>query len=435
MCALTSLVLLASTATQSTPAEWFDACVRGHVNLKSAHMTAEVRQTLSKQLTRTTYELTYVRPNQIKLRAREPEQNSRAASDRTFCLRNDDFTAYDAVVHERLQRKAVPIGSLVDRFSVLVGKTDDVLVALLEPDRLEKFLVPFRNAKDWKIANSGGITSLSRQSGTGKNRNMTTFRFDTSSKRLRGMRIGIPDGTLVWDISYGPSPKSINWRPPADAPLVPSFTLRPASANYATANARKIAERSITAYDRLRHAVFTIDGSTGRTQAWVSGGRVREETAGYTYIWGKGAGALVDRAKRTYFSGKAGLPGMIEYLARAGTRMDPVVRQIMTRNNPIRVLLTPGVRVTFIGELSIAGAQGNALRFQNSNAIVTMVLRKDNGLLASVETQILDPEQRVVMTTQRSFYYGSVGKAVEPVLFQLSAPTGYRRAPLSSLPK
>lgn len=417
------------------PAEWFESCARAHAALNAAQIQLEVRQTLNKQLTKTSYELTYIRPDRIRLRAREPEQNGRAASDRTFALYGDDFAAYDATVHERLARQAVPVGSIVERFSALVGKTDDVILGMLEPELLAKFMEPFRTAKGWKVSAVGGVTTLSRRSGTGGAANTTSFQFETATKRLRGMRIGIPDGTLVWQIVYRPAPSSLTWRPPTDAPVVPSFTLRPVAPIYADAQTKRIAERSIAAYDRLRHTTFRIESTMGDGRVWISSGKVREEQPGFTYVWNNGQGAVVMKSSDTFYSGKAGLAGMIEYLARAGVRMDPLVRQIMTRQNPVRVLLVPGVRVSTVGELSISGAPGHMLRFQNDKATVTLVIRKDNGLLSSIETRINDERGVEAIRTTKLLIYDSVGSALDSKLFQLNVPSGFRSAPLASLPK
>lgn len=398
-------------------------------------MDIQVRQTLSGEVTRTTYRLTYVRPNQIMLTAIEPEQHGRAASNRTFFLAGNDFNAYDAIVHERLKREAVPIGSLVERFNSLVGKTDDVLVAFLEPDRLETFLQPFRTAEDWKIRVRRGDTVLSRSSGTGPAANSTEFAFETGSKRLSGMKITIPDGTLDWRIDYGTAPPAIRWQPPQDAPVVPSFTVRPAGPIYATPKAKTLAERSIRAYDRLTHVVFRYSGTMGAGRAWISGGRVKEENSAFVYVWIENNGMIHDKRKGRFYRGRAGLAGMIEYLARAGTRMDPVVRQIAARQNPVLVLLRSGVRVRHIGELSIDGVPGDVLRFQNESAVVTMVLRKVDGLLASVETEIKDETGRPAMITQKMIAYESIGNRVPNSVFQLPMPAGISSAPLSSLPK
>lgn len=440
---MTVLCLLAYHLSSGTPAVvvpagpagWFESCARAHAALNAAQIQLEVRQTLNKQFTRTNYELTFVRPDRIRLRAQEPEQNGRAASDRTFALYGDDFAAYDATVHERLARQAVPVGSIVERFSALVGKTDDVILGMLEPELLAKFMEPFRTAKGWKVSASGGVTTLSRRSGEGAQANTTSFQFETSTKRLRGMRIGIPDGTLVWQISYRAAPTSLNWRPPGDAPVVPSFTLRPIAPVYGDAQTKRIAERSIAAYDRLRHTAFRIEGTMGDGRVWISSGKVREEQPGFTYVWSQGQGAIAVRSTETFYAGKAGLAGMIEYLARAGVRMDPIVRQIMTRQNPVRVLLVPGVRVNTVGELSIAGAPGYMLRFQNDKATVTLVIRKDNGLLSSIETRINDEKGIEAIRTTKLLIYDSVGSALDSKLFQLNAPSGFRSAPLASLPK
>ena len=115
--------------------------------------------------------------------------------------------------------------------------------------------------------------------------------------------------------------------------------------------------------------------------------------------------------------------------------MDPMVRQIVSRQNPVRVMFLPGVTVRHVGEMSVGGAPGDILEYRARGANVSVVIRKDNGLIASMRTEILDPQNRVATQSQKTFLYGSVGKAVDQTAFKLEAPAGYRKATIAALAK
>ena len=372
----------------------------------------------------------------MKLRIREPEQNGRGASDRTYALTEGKLFAYDASVHERIERKAPTAGSIAERFRAAVGPIDELIVALVEPARFASFISPFQRMGKWNTKPEGKITTLWRSAGSGRTKSTTALKFEAASKRLRGLTVTLPSSKLEWKVSYGAPPRAIGYRPPSDAAKVNSFTERPAAPRYANSKAKAVANWAMLAYDRLRHASIDIDSGQGSSsKVWISGGRLREETGPIAYVWNGSTASIRDSRRRVFYSGRAGLNRLLDALGALGSRMDPLVRQIVTRQNPVRILFMPGVIVRHVGQMSSDGVPGDILEYRARGANVSIVIRQDNGLIASMRTEILDPEGRAATQSQRNFRYGSVGKALEAAVFKLDPPVGYRKSTIASLAK
>jgi hypothetical protein len=152
-------------------------------------------------------------------------------------------------------------------------------------------------------------------------------------------------------------------------------------------------------------------------------------------VWDRRNGSILDRAHRAFYSGKAGTASMIDALAAVGTRMDPVVRQIVTRQNPIRVMLGPRIRVKTVGSVKTQGVPTDLMEFKSGRGVVLMAIRKDNGLLASVHTTLQDARGAVVSDSLKNYLYSSVGKPVSVSTFSLAATRGYKMGSITSLSK
>jgi hypothetical protein len=85
--------------------------------------------------------------------------------------------------------------------------------------------------------------------------------------------------------------------------------------------------------------------------------------------------------------------------------------------------------------MSADGVPGDILEYRARGANVSLVIRQDNGLIASMRTEVLDPQNRVATQSQRGFRYGSVGKTLEGATFKLEPPAGYKKATIASLVK
>ncbi len=434
MTVLLSLAIASSSFAQSGASAAFEGCLRVHRAMQSASATVEVSQLLNGQRTRTSYQVAYVRPTQVQLRVREPQQQGRAATDRTFALVDGRFWGYDAVVHEQLARKTIPVGTLIQKLSTQVGSIDDSVAGLIEPDRLVAFIRPFRETRGWTISRKGALT-LVRKSSTTPPKNTTEWRFETTTWRLRGLAVDVPGGRLEWTVTYGAAPKAISWRPPKDAPAVASFTLRPGPPQYRTPEAKTIAERAMRAYDRLQHVHYWTETAEGIQKVWLSGSKLRQETRSLAFVVADGQGAIRDDRKRQFYSGKAGSRLIGEALAKLNARIDPFVRQILNRQNPVRMLLLPGITVAKIGNVKIGGVEGDILEFKTASSKIALVVRRPDGLLSSLRSTVYDPEGNVAGGTDRTFIYGPIGKPFAADQFKLAAPAGYRKLALSSLAK
>src|SRR5947199_5793871 len=113
-----TLTILGQTSNANRILDEFVAAEASHPK-----QSIEIRtsSTLTGHEVKITYDLSFLRPNRLRLEIKQP------SSDRIFAIEGNRFTAYDPASNQFLTRNLAARGSLAERLSQAVGEVDEPL--------------------------------------------------------------------------------------------------------------------------------------------------------------------------------------------------------------------------------------------------------------------------------------------------------------------
>lgn len=397
---MTLLLMLALLAGQpQTPDDAFDRCIAAHRAMRSASVAIDATLDyagLSPGGGR--YDLEFVRPDRALLRIREPKREGRSATDRRYLLTPGRLTGYDMVANEYLKRDAPAKGTLAERFVLLLGGLDDAVQVALEPNVLEAFLDRYRQISQWKMVRTAGVLRLQHATGPSSAR----FDLDPSRFTLRAVHLEIPNGSLDWNFRYGTPPARIDFAPKGSWIEVPAFYVG-AAATYEDAKAKALAAKSIRAYEDYRRGAFSIRSAEGEVAAAFDGRKGRQSYAEASWTF-DGQDASLELPEGV-FAGRCSTMELFSALRSADVSVDPFLRLLMVRRNPVRELLGPGMKARVVGSIVREGVACDILEIAGPGVRTSAWVRRDNGLIAVLSTENRDARGRLVSESEKEFSY------------------------------
>ncbi len=193
--------------------------------------------------------------------------------------------------------------------------------------------------------------------------------------------------------------------------------VKPAPPVYANAATRSLVNACRKAFANLKSARFSI----------VTSG----ETKRYTYSAGRMSGAqrtvqwVYDNRRFTVstgkglFAGKVGPYSVNSWLTRAGISPEVVPIQLIAKKNPLDTLVAPGSRVRKIGVMTVNGAMSDLVEIKSPGLRVSIAIRRDNHLFASLLAQNVDSKNRVLFSSTRALSWSAVNAPVPASAFKL----------------
>ncbi len=423
---LTAAVTLLLAQTQ--PISYIDRSLSAHRNLKAANVSITVfRSEAAGKKTTESFQLAFVRPNEVRLRMQTKASGDQRATDRVFAIVGNRLTAYDATAGERLQKTLQGSGTLADRLIAVLGPLNDGVQAILEPARMAAVLDPFKALKGWTVSKESADVVLVRRMNSA---NSVMLRFDAKTLLVKKVFFLASGNTMEWTYTYGPKPTTVAFRPPSTAILVDEFVNRVAPPRYADAAARRAGETALNAMNRLRAAEFTITGNDGlNSKVSYTSGMVREELRGRAWAYdGSVLTASIDATKR-HFSSKKGRNSSIDSLGDISMYGSPFVRALLQKRNPLFALLWQGYTVRIVGEMTIGGAKCTILEAKAMEIRNTISIRASDGLPVMIRTENKEPGSSHTIVSQIDIKYSSVGKPLPASKFKIGVKAGFKSGP------
>lgn len=416
-----TILLVPVLAGQVNAATYFDRSFAAHKALNATSVTIRVEGQFGGQKLSNVYRVAYIRPNRASVRVTEK------GADRSYYVVGNKFSGFDRTNNEYLTRPAPVKATLLDRLGLALSTIDESVQPILELSVLDGLYIKFRGTKGWTKTEDAKTIRLLRYVGPEKDRVGAAFFFDKKTYLLKGATfMGGPSNVMAWRYEYGAKPKDISFRPPATALKVSSFLETRPQPSYADPIARRVAEASARAYDSLRHVELVVASSAGKHRIWMSSGRVRERQGNIDWSYANGWLTVLNLKKNRVYKGKTPYAQVPNYLQKLGLRMDPIIRQLGQRKNPMRVMLHERAKVRRIGAITDRGAMCDILQLEDSKLRVSVWVRQKDRLLQSVETRHLDENGKTVLSSTRDFQYMSLGKPLAQTVFQV----GGKRKPL-----
>lgn len=404
----------------------FDQSLAAFRSRKAFSVSIALDATMNKNVTSERYSLSFQAPERVlltKIIAGKPNL--------IFWMNGAKFVAYDPSSAEMAVRKAPTTGPIVNRLANAIGGLQDPVSAQLSPETMAAFLSPFRTLSGWQSSNSNGLIVLSRPGQVNGKKTMTQFAFSASTKLLTKALISGPTSQLQWVFKYGPTPKNLTFTPPPGTKVVTALAEH-AHVNATDATARKVIDQSLRAYSRLTSLAFSVSGSTGASQDWMSKGAFREKQSGTD--WAYRAGALtiqIARGKRTY-RGRCKPSEVLSYLKVLRCPMDTVLQAFLLHRNPISGWFVPGMTISSHGTVKLHGISADAVELRSRLVEVSLLIRRDNHLVASVASKTKGENGRVISESHRDFSYSLVNSPPPASTFSIPAAGAL---PLSKLGK
>lgn len=346
------------------------------------------------------YEVAYIRPDQLKIRARL------ADSDRTYWLSGESLFAVDHSEKEWLQTTSPKVGNAIQRMAAVVP-VDEPVRMLVDPGVGKNFLMTFREIRVWN--KSGNLWTA--KDGRGK----FTLSFD-SAGRFSSFRADSPAGWISWKYAY-PTPISKAVYPDTKGfrkvdSFIDASTAVAGLPRYTDAASKKVTERSIREYNRLSMVAYSVSDERGTIDVWLNGRDVRQKSAGGEWAWIGGKLTLKQGGSIAIAAKKMSFREVDEAVGRYGCPLDPFLSKLARKQNPVLTLMGPDLKGRFVGGLGFGGVMCDVVEFKGPGVKMTLTVRRDNGLLHAVSTENMDTKGRVIARSERRYTYLSWGKPV-----------------------
>ncbi|HVT13472.1 MAG TPA: hypothetical protein VHE55_14505 [Fimbriimonadaceae bacterium] len=403
----------------------FDQSIAAFHARKSFSVRVGLDAKMNGVVTTAQYRLSFQAPNKVLL-----IKLSNGKPGLTFWLDGSRFIAYDPVAGEMVVRKAPTSGPIVNRVANSIGGLEDPVAAQLEPKTMAAFLAPFREFKGWTTRAAGGKIFLGHVAGTGSNKTFTQFDFSASSKLLTKAVLTSPTSRLEWNFAYEPAPRRLSFSPPRGTKQVNALTEHVAEVATTDPKAQKIVDASLRAYSRLDSVAFSVASQDGARKDWMDGSSFRENQARLSWSYDKGILTILDRATGRNYRGKCSRRSIAGYVKKCGSSIDPLLLALINSRNPISGWFMPGMKVSNRGTVKIGSLEADAIELRSLRFDVSLLIRRDNHLVASVTSRTRDKSGVQISEASRDFTYSSVNKPLPKSTFVLKASSF---KPLSAL--
>ncbi|MEQ1934085.1 MAG: hypothetical protein ABL962_09425 [Fimbriimonadaceae bacterium] len=385
------MIIATLLITQSSAFAVFDACGETHRKMRSASAVVAI---VGKSAAR--YEVSFIQPDRARIRLSSIAAGGTAASERVFTLVGSKCYGLDLKTNEWLERSVATTGNLAHRMSSVIGQLDDPANFLLVPGASKGFLAPFKTMPGWVVSkNSAEITAKTNLKGIGS----YTLVFSAIDKRLLSADMLTGQARTRWTYTYRTAPTSIKWSPPAGSRKVTMFKDRAVPPSFATASARAIYESARTAYRKLPTLNYRVADDSQTFDIKFTRSSASQKNRLYSFSYANG---VLNFGKKSVKCSSADI-GI--HLEKAKIGIEPVLRALIHRLNPIERLLTDGMTVRVAGNLKIGNAMNDLIEGKTKDYRITLAIRRDNHLLSSTISENYDGRGQRVARVERRFTY------------------------------
>jgi hypothetical protein len=252
--------------------------------------------------------------------------------------------------------------------------------------------------------------------------------FDKGRPLIRKLDVLSPENQAHWTFDYSAG-APISYMAPRSARLVSAFTVTPEPPRYASPAAQRTTRAMIDANRRFTSGTIDVEGDDGHVRISLSGRKLREDQPRLSYAYDGRVLTVVDRRRDAFYRGAAIRSTVPDLIAELRGRVDPISRQILQRRVPYEEILSPRLTVALAGQAQSGGTASDILRLTDARSRVSMFVRRDNHLVESVTSDVLDASGHSMASSTRSFRYSRLGK----VSFTLIPKKGQKVLPLPKL--
>ena len=415
-------------ATQSMGASTLlDRASTNLSKLKRFHVQIVVNtKSGSKSLT-TTYDLSVSHGNgeSVVMQVREPAQDGKSASDRSYSIIGKTFVSYDSIADEYLDRKIPTTGPILDRLASVVGPVDEPVRVAIETGSLARFYKSLKSNRDWKVES----TAISRRAGT----SFTRVSFDRSSGLMSTLDFGNGKQDSAIRFKYSALSSEPKLTLPASARKVNAFFAAPMPPKFASAGAEKVTQAMNQAYRRLVAGRIEVNDGKDSSTITFGNGQFQERTPKFEWSYDGNVLTVYNREKGIGYEGKTGRSRVLTIVASLGGTVDPITRQLLAKVPPFVDLFSAKSSVALGGKIEIGGKTNDLLKCDSGSIRLSLLVRSDNHLIESLTSESLDRQQNIVFSSTRKFEYRDLGRVPSQSEITIKLPEGTLLRPLPGI--
>ena len=153
----------------------------------------------------------------------------------------------------------------------------------------------------------------------------------------------------------------------------------------------------------------------------MDGSSYRERQSKVDWSYRNGVFTVRDNVRRSAYRGRCKRGDVLTYLKALKYPTDPTMLALLGHRNPIRGWFLPGMKVVAKGTVSLHGVASSAVELRSEGLEVSVLIRRDNYLVASVASRTTNGAGGTVFEADRDFHYWSVNRALAASCFVVAA--------------
>lgn len=393
-------------------------------SMKSFTVKVEVATTSGRNSYRSQFDIRFHRPDALLMRIREPQQGGKAATDRSYLFNGTKLTAIDSIAKEHLSRGVSVRDPMYLRVSTVLGRLGEAFEASISGERTKFILTGLAQGLKW--TRRGDVWESSGPDG------LISIKFERGL--VRSIAIVSKERTSRWTFDYGTSTMAPRLTPPSGYRRVQSFLERPSEPRFASAQARRLYQKAFLAYQNLGKVdlVTTLDRGE-KIHIRYSGKSAREDWPAYSWTYDGANLTIVDYYRKVVYRGKARGSQVIEMLANAGCPMHPFTRTAFRKQNWLSTILTDDMMIDKTGAVNLGTVPHEIMSFKASSFKGSMLIDPRTGRASQLTIKHLSRTGSVISTSDTTYRFKSVGRAIPAATFKLASPKGFVLKPVGQL--
>jgi hypothetical protein len=425
-----ALIAAISTLVLAPPSfsEQVDRTIRVVSTLKAVNVKIAVDSDDGNRKQKGTYSLSFTSPAEANYSTSEPPQNGLDQIARSFAIRGQSLIGYDRATRELIRRQSPTSGSLAFRLTTVLGPLPDPVQLFAEPKYAASFFSPFKGLKGWKMVQSGGQPAwvLNQKDKAGRAAR-TEFRF-TKGNFPTFVKVNLPGRKLEWKLTYYPAPNKLATPSFPNPRPTEAFVERLTPPRYLDATAQRLCKSSILFFDQLTTAEMQVKDADGLTTIAVSTNGLAQSNARARWGFDGTTLTVLEPRGRVAYKGSCSRLSVVARLDALGLELHPLTRRFLMRENPMRSLLTPDMKLKTVGSMRIGGQDLVMVSATGAQWKGSLMFRKaDSRWMQLLVTTMTSKGQT---TSRQELIYKSTGKPISASLLAPSVPAGWPVRPL-----
>lgn len=347
---------------------------------------------------------------------------------RTYYVSGGKLTVYDPSRKEYIVRP-LPKGKALGPELISLVHIDPAVLIAVDPVAANGVLFrDLRGMTGWTQRQTGTDITMSKETAAVN----VTLTANLSSWLPTVFNYSVSGRRVASTLAYEAPIDSVSFTPPASSHLAKTLPTPAVKPQFQTSGAAALAATCQRAYDGLRSVSMKIEGSEASSVLWQSG-EARQTGSGVTWGYDGATLSILDSAKRRLYRGHVVRSLIPDYLSLFGVREEPILLQLMAKENPMVVLYSRGQTGRLAGSMTLGGVTVQILELASHGLRTLIEIRTDNHLIAGLRTENLSSSGAVVSRSEKDFSYESVNKHLPASTFQVTAPKGYKMLGLNQV--